>query len=309
MSRSLLRRSGFTLVELLVVIAIIGVLVALLLPAVQSAREAARRIQCANNLKQMGLGLHNYHDTYNFLPCGAAGTSDDGYGWGTAILPYIEQANLYEKLNSSVKIGTNKPIGTYFSANNKPIPGGETKLKAFRCPSSSLPTVCPATFTIPGGAPMPPTIPAMVGYGTSDYKGAGGSCYADNDGALGKLAEIPWTRFAEITDGLSNMLLAGESAYVSVSSNKFDDWPMWIAAPGTDESIRFNGRTSAPINCGCTPTTMIKALGDDCAFSFHPVGAQFVLCDGSVRLINPNIGLTTWCNLNSRNDGNPLGDF
>src|SRR4051812_28529516 len=121
-------RRGFTLVELLVVIAIIGVLVALLLPAVQAAREAARRMQCQNNLKQMGLGLHSFHDSYNrFPPCGERNTTNR-WGWQVAILPYIEQNNLYQQLGSP-------DINTTASM---PFPATtilQSKINTYRCPS------------------------------------------------------------------------------------------------------------------------------------------------------------------------------
>src|SRR5262245_55758548 len=104
MLMSFLRKKhcGFTLVELLVVVAIIGVLVALLLPAVQSAREAARRMTCQSNLKQHAIAMHNYHDTWLKLPAGLMGSAsspDDGFGWGTAILPFVEQKALFDKIN------------------------------------------------------------------------------------------------------------------------------------------------------------------------------------------------------------------
>ena len=140
MARSSLLTRGFTLVELLVVIAIIGVLVALLLPAVQSAREAARRTQCANNLKQQGLALHNYEDSWKRLPSaimgGETSCQDDGFGWATAILPFAEQKALYDQINPN---GKPCALGDYFRANNRPIPGGETPVKMSSSVRSSDP--------------------------------------------------------------------------------------------------------------------------------------------------------------------------
>lgn len=312
------RSHGFTLVELLVVIAIIGVLVALLLPAVQSAREAARRNSCLNNLKQQALAMHSYEDTWKILPCGILGAppgqtpTDDGFGWALAILPFMEQKSLYDKINPNGQPGA---LRAALDANNSPIPGGETPLKVYRCPTSQLPKVVGATWNLAGAGTFPPSSRLMLGYAVNDYKGAGGSCNRDDDGVLGKQSELPWTRFAQITDGLSNMLLTGESAYVTgngtnpASITVIEDWPIWIGAPNTDESLRFNGRTTAIINCQCTPTTMYKAISDDCAFSWHSGGAQFSFCDGSIRFISQNLSTQTWCNLNGRDDGRPLGDF
>jgi prepilin-type processing-associated H-X9-DG protein len=128
-----------------------------------------------------------------------------------------------------------------------------------------------------------------------------------------KLAEAPLQRrLAEITDGLSNTLAVCESSYVQGSptnTTSIQDWPIWIGGPNTDESVRTNGRTNSPINCQCTPTTMARAINDDCAFSWHPGGAQFTLCDGSVRFISVNIAMTTYCNLHSMRDGQPIGDY
>jgi prepilin-type processing-associated H-X9-DG protein len=156
----------------------------------------------------------------------------------------------------------------------------------------------------------------MTGYAVTDYKGAGGACNGrDDDGTLGKISELPWCRFATITDGLSNQLLIGESSIVTGNSRTaasvtvIEDWPIWIGAPNTDESIRINGRTSNPINCGCTPNNMVIALDDDCAFSYHSGGAQFAFCDGSIRFISQNIAIQTYCNIHGKDDGRVTGDY
>jgi len=135
MARAFVRSRGFTLVELLVVIAIIGILVALLLPAVQSAREAARRQTCLNNLKQQALAMINYETTWKVLPVGLMGgitaDADDGWAWGTAILPFVEQQALFIQLNPN---GRPRAVRNNFEAtgSGKAIAGGETSLKVYR---------------------------------------------------------------------------------------------------------------------------------------------------------------------------------
>lgn len=331
-------KTGFTLVELLVVIAIIGILVGLLLPAVQAAREAARRMSCSNNLKQMGLAMHNYESAFKKLPSAMMGASstpagrdpsgeqDDGYSWAVAILPYLEQSGLYNQLDATTK-AAGIPLGTYgimkryrtANPSNPVIPGGATKISVYRCPSSALPDIVPATWQIPGSQNLVPSVGAVppnanqpcIGYATNDYKGAGGSARGDF-GVLHKLWEKPSnTRFADITDGLSNTILIAESTYLTGNSRTaptvFEDWPLWLAAPNTDESIRTNGRFNSPINCQCNPNTMVRAINDDCAFSYHTGGAQFVFCDGSVQFISESLSQQTNSDLNDKNDGNPLG--
>lgn len=317
---------GFTLVELLVVIAIIGILVALLLPAVQAAREAARRMQCGNNLKQMGLGLHNYHDTYKSLPIGLLGVGpgqpgfgtfddDDGFGWACQILPYVEQQALYDRISPNgipsvferFHTGSPAPLPTPPSTpTTQPWPGAETLLSVYKCPSSILPAQVPATFNIPGMGSRTVHRAWWVGYGTNDYKGAGGSCHGDN-GVIQKHLEVPGGRkFSDIIDGLSNVIMVGESSYVNANSTRFTDWPVWIGGLKEDEQIRINGRTTAPINCGCRRANWSTWISDDCAFSMHPGGAQFTLCDGSVQYLSENIAIPTYCDLHSCNDGNPV---
>jgi prepilin-type N-terminal cleavage/methylation domain-containing protein/prepilin-type processing-associated H-X9-DG protein len=313
MCRFRFRTRAFTLVELLVVIAIIGVLVALLLPAVQTAREAARRQTCQNNLKQIGLAMHNYEDTWKVLPVGLMGgltaNNDDGYAWGTAILPFIEQKALFDIVNPNGRDGI---MRANFTATNGPIRGGDVPVKAYRCPTSQMPKIVEATWRLPGATVLPPSSRVFLGHAVSDYKGNGGGCVNDADGVLGKRSEIPWVRFAEITDGLSNVPLVGESSYVTgnntTAPTTIEDWPIWVGA-SSDEQIRYESGTSVPINCRCTPMTMVVAVNDDCAFSWHPGGAQFVFCDGAVRFVSQNVAAQTWCRVNSRNDGREVGEF
>jgi prepilin-type N-terminal cleavage/methylation domain-containing protein/prepilin-type processing-associated H-X9-DG protein len=325
MDRVRARRGGFTLVELLVVIAIIGILVGLLLPAVQAAREAARRMSCQNNLKQMGLALHNYESTFKSLPPALFGSpfnghtlDDDGFGWQVSILPFMEQQNTYDLIAPNGQpgaLGDAAVRAATYPGVPSPHPGGNVLISAYRCPSSALPDFVPATFLISGdnvNRVIDPDQALAVGYATNDYKAAGGSCYGDF-GAMHALKENPQgVRFRDITDGLSNTIAIAESSYVTdTGSSQFRDWPTWIGAfgDGGDETIRINGRTNSPINCQCNANKMILAINDDCAFSYHPGGAQFAFADGSVHFISENLDIQTYCDLHDRRDGNVLGQW
>ena len=337
------RKSGFTLIELLVVIAIIAILIALLLPAVQQAREAARRTQCKNNLKQIGLALHNYHDVYGRIPPvmladidDSNGCDDDGFGFLYVILPYIEQANLFNQMESylsSVDLSTGSPAvsrGTprfcvlkrHEDTYGGIIPGGDTIIAAYRCPSSTLPAVAPATFAVPGSVAgaAPAEEDAMVGYALSDYKGSAGGFLTEGGGMLVKPADqgnagsgssAGGRQFRDVTDGLSNTLMAGESSYVTTdgAGTEVEDWPTWIGGVDTDESVRFESAPEDPINGRVAPNNMAAAVSDDCAFSFHVGGAQFAFGDGSVHFLSENIDLSVYGYLGDIADGQVIGEF
>ncbi|MES2791826.1 MAG: DUF1559 domain-containing protein [Planctomycetota bacterium] len=309
------RSRGFTLIELLVVIAVIAVLIALLLPAVQQAREAARRSQCKNNLKQIGLAMHSYFDACNTLPIGTFsdpnpnGTyADDGWGWPVYFLPYLDQAALYSKLAPAGQAGI---VNKTYAATGKPIPGAETVLPVFRCPSSNLPAIVPASYAFNNKTKNVNVW--LVGYATTDYKGSSGwyldglfMRYADavvyGNGGVGFNSSI---RFRDVTDGLSNTIAIGESSYPGIDAKS--DWPTWAAVGSSDEQLIM--KTNSPLGGGASPLNFWNTVDDDCAMSYHQGGAQFVFADGSVHFISENINFDTYVNLGQRNDGKPLGAY
>jgi len=343
--RRLQGTKGFTLVELLVVIAIIGILIALLLPAVQAAREAARRSQCTNNLKQLGLGLHNHHDTYNRFPPGAANdqtpfgtlTTGAGYGssWMVYILPFIEQKVLYDKWQFS---GNNSGV---FNANNMEAQSGVV-IPAFACPSSPLPTQwAKCTGSNVSGVTYYRMAPHYVGISGADNGLIPG--YTESRvvqvnrsghvGGGGVMIINGKRRFADITDGSSNVIAISEDGdyiYSGSSNETKNDWracQTWGWAIGTDSNVLVPSFTGSavwnldtiryPINLkknNWTGSCSATGVCGDCANnlplnSTHPGGVNVLVADGSVRFLSETITLETLAKLATRDDGKPVSDF
>jgi prepilin-type N-terminal cleavage/methylation domain-containing protein len=269
-------RAGFTVIELLVVIMIIGTLVALLLPAVQAAREAARRSACSNNLHQIGLALHNYHATYNILPPGSivAASSplrQNGWGWGAQILPYLEQTPLFNTVNMM--------WCTTDSANLTAL--GQS-LAAFSCPSD------PAPSTVPVGS---------LTLATGNYAGSAGSRAF---GTPGVLYEMSIVDFGKITDGLSLTFLVGERLNQSVP-NIGNITSGWYGELCSQSGSLPNSIASIDV-IGFVPINMARNL-PGCFSSLHPQGAQFLCCDGSAHFVSQTVNVNVYQAIGTRSGG------
>ncbi|WP_339734223.1 DUF1559 domain-containing protein [uncultured Gimesia sp.] len=309
------RRRGFTLIELLVVIAIIAILIALLLPAVQQAREAARRSQCKNNLKQLAIALHNYHDTHSVLPSGLVDDPNDtsgvdGYGWswGTMILPYIEQAPLYNNITPGPNTVTD------VLAND--LQSLQTPLAAFKCPSAVDPELNSHWIFNDGSNDQ--------NLAVSNYAGNTGWAYTngtsvDRGGVFFKNSAITLT---EIYDGTSNTLLLGEKTLLHPHSKNVLGGSVWAASNRTD-LMGTTGQYTDHVGCVFGGVHQSHALNGDpvaagvdpaytplCFVSQHTGGVHFALCDGSVRFISENVdqvNLMRW--LGQRDDKQVVGEF
>jgi prepilin-type N-terminal cleavage/methylation domain-containing protein len=281
---------GFTLVELLVVIAIIGILIALLLPAVQAAREAARRSSCLNNMKQMGLALHNYHDVHGRLPPGWIGyvpstNAPDpegvtGWGWASMILPYMEQGNVTQNL-----LRSDLAITDAANANARVL-----SLPVYICPSDSGDPVFDLNAE-DGSGPM-------LKLAKANYIGVFGTLEIEDtpSNSNGAFYHHSRVRFADISDGLSQTLVTGER------SSKLD-YSTWTGVvPGAAEAMaRIVGSADH------TPNHASGHLDD--FSSRHPGGTHFMLGDGSVRFISDSINLQTYQGLTTRAGGEVVGEF
>ena len=293
MSRTAQRSRGFTLIELLVVIAIIAVLIALLLPAVQSAREAARRIQCVNNLKQMGLGFHNYESATGSFPMGSymmpnPGDPSSGPNSGrhehsiwVRLLPYIEQAQVYNAFNANVH---------YSFPDNGTVQA--TGINALWCPSD--PKVTQLDFS-------------NFSYGMrfTSYKGNAGTWfspgrYQDQSSpvfsqalsqANGMFYFYSAVRFSSITDGTSNTMFAAEVAYSKLSPGDQVCWAWWDSGNYADSMFTtlYPLNAASKIGNGGTGPGINADIVVSAASSFHPGGANFLFADGSVKFIKDTI--------------------
>lgn len=353
--------AGFTLVELLVVIAIIGILVALLLPAVQAAREAARRSLCSNNIKQIGLALLSYHDVNGEFPKGAytkpprfiqvikGVRAEDGLGWASKTLPYIEEQSAYDLLVNNDIVGSQFDYrgnpwqpGIYDAAKDAgalPLAGGDTAISIFLCPTVGLPERAPGPgyWGINSAA-----MPKNFDHGTSHYKGSRGYCdrgmflrtdealtpnpsclegidingdgVINLDDAVEKKA-YKRIRIANVTDGTSKTISVGEAAYVTDNINAF---PVWLGSVDEDGAVLF--KTRDPLNCNATfrsfPLSNQQLLqlpdgsgSDDCTYSWHPGGVMFGFVDGSTHFLSENLDRRVFALLGDRLDGEVIGDF
>jgi len=307
------RRSGFTLIELLVVIAIIAVLIALLLPAVQQAREAARRSQCKNNLKQLGLGMHNYNSSVNVFPPGyvtGTSTTNAGYSWGAMLLPYIDQAPLYQQINFlAVPAGSLPQPLTVFKCPSDPQSDGFSIYNSVSSTggtcSISTATTQAACATAGGSWSPSPTTPATNNY-RGNYVGSAGSTALSTGVGNGIYFINSNISFAAITDGSSNTFLAGER-------NQGLGSAAWGVAVGDDSlgptgSVVVGGAGNVGrqvLGTGASnPQSSASGFG-----SMHVGGCHMLMGDGAVKFISNNINNLTFQYLSSRNDGNLIGDY
>lgn len=296
-------RNAFTLIELLVVIAIIGILIALLLPAVQSAREAARRIQCANNLKQHGLALHNFHDLHKRFPKGVEVETQTL--WHAYILPQIEQNNLYQ----AIDWGT--PWDTPGSINAQIC---DTLIPIFQCPSSA---VDQHESNVQGFTSRVPSNYLACASGTITRE-SGDPPWLLSKFIDGVLYRESRTKFASILDGTSHTLLVGEALHdYAFWGDNHDGYPQvvdhWYIGSNNitenppcgqvkNEGSEALGSTGVPINAYQIENINI----DEVEMSFssrHFGGIQGVFCDGHVSFIHETIDSKTWSAMGTRASG------
>jgi prepilin-type N-terminal cleavage/methylation domain-containing protein/prepilin-type processing-associated H-X9-DG protein len=380
----MLRRSkrmrGFTLIELLVVIAIIAVLVSLLLPAVQQAREAARRTQCKNNLHQIGLAMLNYESTFSILPMGAfkpwcsydANQTDitlyeTGFGpnWAVRILPFVDQAPLYNNNAANLATFTTVPIPFPSATSPGVAPPGtdsttwrltlvDQKIPVYRCPSDALNDFfynpgANGGKNVPGGANgwARGNYGATCGYEDFDHQCNGHIWRSASFNLAGQNGVISspmvgmnyGAKIAEVTDGMSNTMMvaelraglsavdprgvwamgfpgasiqnAGRGAWNPSPNNSIGGNPAPFGGSGAGDELEdgplycTTAAALAKMGCLSTGSAMLSAMSR----SLHPGGVNVCMGDGSVRFISDTIFELTWCRLESKADGQNIGEF
>ena len=300
-------RRGFTLIELLVVIAIIAILIALLVPAVQKVREAAARTQCQNNLKQLGLALHNHHDTFKRFPPGilrnqgapTAPTPEAAnrrYSWCTEVLPFIEQDNV-QKLFNYTNFNANRGL----TGNNATV--SWRVIPTYVCPSDPLKN---DAVDRSDATANPPRDWGLTCYGAN----AGRRSYRRNVQTQdGPFIHNVYRRFADITDGTSNTIFVGERnhrdvVFNSIPGEDLQEWGWWVFGAEGDVLLSaaqvINWKMPAP------PTQANYDLRINVFGSGHSQGANFALGDASVRFISDSLDLVTLQRLCMHQDGIPV---
>jgi prepilin-type N-terminal cleavage/methylation domain-containing protein/prepilin-type processing-associated H-X9-DG protein len=334
------RHRGFTLIELLVVIAIIAILIALLLPAVQQAREAARRSQCKNNLKQIGLAIHNYHDASRTFPFSwMLGNDFNASVWGIMLLPYLDQAPLYDQWDSSVPAwneaaGFGKGPASSIAGNLAVI---KIPLPVYKCPSTPSAAVHNYDY---GAAGFPITFTAA----RSDYIATSGVfsglaqvAYAGNPGGsrggvmrfvggnpVGSSGPTSITGFRDVRDGTSNTMIGGERVGgTEIYRLNLVDAALSAALGGTNGGgwgdilngeewfggSLFDGTPGAFTGSGGPCAINCTNARTNGLYSFHTGGTHILLVDGSVRFISANIDVGIFAGLVTRGKGEIVGEF
>lgn len=336
-----MKRRGFTLIELLVVIAIIAVLIALLLPAVQQAREAARRTQCRNNLKQLGLALHNYESSVTTLPPNMVPGGNFAYSagnWGVLayLSPYLDQTNIYNSMNLNMPTYQSSSPYNIDPSNQK---AASTIVPMFLCPSDKAKSLG-NDYGVTGLSPSN----YCANQGTGIITGANGSPY-DASGVMYANSRV---RLGDITDGTSNTACMSESllgdgptsasgaipaagaqkvyAYLTTYASSLDDASCAGATSWNIQDLRqflwFSGEIrNTAYNHYYTPNSKnwdcitnasglgYTAIGWKAARSNHVGGVTLLMCDGAVRFVSNSVDLATWRGISTRAGGEIVGDF
>ncbi|WP_428303626.1 DUF1559 domain-containing protein [Lacipirellula sp.] len=336
------KRAGFTLVELLVVIAIIGVLVALLLPAVQAAREAARRTQCMNRLKQIGIAFQNHHDSQKFFPSGGWGFSfvgdpDEGFGagqpggWAYSVLPYMELASLHD-IGKGVKVTNGATNGTKKTSNARMM---QTPVPEFMCPTRGRNVIAPACCG-PSNADFATDMAVAksdyaANYGDNNFKDknkpeCGAIVYMFDPPLPGNIVAgrtFPWPRTDQITgvvfmrsevtiaqmpDGTSNTYAVGEKYINPLSYEDYtdggNDWSLYSG--GQDDTLRttmYRPNISPPLVSTPLQDNAQAATYNEIFGSAHAGGTMFAMCDSSVQFISFDVSPEVHRCLGNRDDG------
>lgn len=318
-------RAAFTLVELLVVIAIIGMLVAILLPAVQAAREAGRRMSCSNNLKQIGLACHNYENAIGVLPVGGMPTGRGGYGhsWWVRILPYLEQESVFDKFDQTGALGGSNYTGWISQS------GGNShnrlllmniEFSVMACPSSPLERLVlkQSPHNAPVTSPMYTGVAGATDHSTARNKSTNGGA-AGRIGWGGVLVEGKAIKFASIRDGTSNTLLLAEQSdfCTDAAGNRYncraDCGHGFCMGPGNDgwerhfnmitvvHRVNEKSRDALGVSGNCGPNTPIQ--------SAHSGGAMVGLVDGSTQFLTQTTDIQLLYDLANRDDGHVTDAF